>query len=186
MSNILGMSSAFAPGSVRLHASETRPPSRRHGLGFWAVAFAFVTVMAYSAVPTPLYGLYAARDGFGSLSITIIFAVYALGVVTSLFLFGHLSDWHGRRRVLVTALLTSAASAVIFILWRDLAGLLVARVVAGVGVGAVTATATAWLSELHAGHRPDAPPRRAEVVGIAANLGASGPARWWPGYSPSG
>ena len=144
------------------------------GHGFWAVAFAFLVVMGFSAVPTPLYGLYAARDGFGSLTITLVFAAYAFAVMVSLFLFGHVSDGYGRRSVLVPALALSAASAVVFLLWRSLPGLLVARVLAGLGVGVATATATAWLSELHARRRPDGGTRRAEVVAIAANLGGIG------------
>ena len=51
-----------------------------HDRGFWAIAFALMVVMAYSAFPTPLYGLYAARDGFGALTITAVFAAYAVGV----------------------------------------------------------------------------------------------------------
>jgi MFS family permease len=148
--------------------------ARRHGVGFWAVAFAFLAVLAYSAVPTPLYPLYQARDGFSSLTITIVFAVYALGVVVSLFTVGHISDWHGRRRLVVPAVLLSMLSAVIFLLWRDLPGLIVARVVGGFGVGAVTATATAWIAELHVIHRPQASARRAQVVSTAANLGGIG------------
>lgn len=145
-----------------------------HRHGFWAVAFAFMVVMGYCAVPTPLYGLYAARDGFGSLTITLVFAAYAFGVVASLFLAGHLSDRYGRRRLLLPALALSVLSALIFLVWRDLPGLVVARVVSGLGVGTVTATATAWLAELHAHHRPAASARRAEVVAVAANLGGIG------------
>jgi MFS family permease len=145
-----------------------------HGVGFWAVAFAFLLVMGYCAVPTPLYGLYAARDGFGSLTITFVFAAYAVGVVVSLFTVGHLSDFHGRRRVLIPALLTAVASAVIFLLWRALPGLILARFVSGLAVGAVTATATAWLAELHAIDRPSASARRTEIVGASANLGGIG------------
>jgi MFS family permease len=145
-----------------------------HGHGFWAVAFAFIVVMGFSAVPTPLYGLYAARDGFGSLTITLVFAVYAFGVIASLFLAGHLSDRYGRRRLLFPALALNAVSAVLFLVWRDLPGLLVARAVSGLGVGLVTATAMAWLAELHSHHRPAANGRRAEVVAVAANLGGIG------------
>jgi MFS family permease len=66
------------------------------------------------------------------------------------------------------------ASGVVFLLRRDLPGLLVGRFVGGLGVGVVTATATAWLGELHASARPDASPRRAQVVSTAANLGGIG------------
>ena len=78
--------------------------SSRAGVGFWVVAFVFATVMAFTTVPTPLWSLYAQRDRFSSLTVTIVFAVYALAVALSLFLVGHLSDWYGRRRVLMPAL----------------------------------------------------------------------------------
>jgi len=147
---------------------------RRHALGFWAIAFTFLVVIGYSAVPTPLYPLYQARDGLSSLTITVVFAVYALGVVASLFTVGHISDWYGRRRLVVPAILLSMLSAVIFLVWRDLPGLIMARIIGGFGVGAVTATATAWIAELHAIHRPDASARRAQVVATGANLGGIG------------
>jgi MFS family permease len=145
-----------------------------HDRGFWAIAFALMVVMAYSAFPTPLYGLYAARDGFGALTITAVFAAYAVGVTISLFLVGHLSDVYGRKRVLLPSLGLAALTAVSFVVWRDLPGLLVARVLNGLAVGGVTATATAWIAELHAGSRPSGSARRAEIVGVAANIGGIG------------
>src|SRR4051794_41625545 len=78
-------------------------PPRRHGAGLWAVVFAFVAVMAFSTVPTPLYTLYPARDGFSTFVITVIFAAYAVGVIVALFFAGHVSDWVGRRRGLLPA-----------------------------------------------------------------------------------
>jgi MFS family permease len=147
---------------------------RRHQLGFWAVAFAFLAVMAFSTLPSPLYGLYQQRDGFSSFTITIIYAAYAIGVIAALLLAGHVSDWHGRRRVLLPAIATSVVSAVIFLLWRDLPGLILARIVNGLSVGVVAATATAWLAELHAVGRPDASPQRAQLTATAVNLGGLG------------
>jgi MFS family permease len=149
-------------------------PRRRHGLGFWAVAFAFLAVMAFSTVPSPLYGLYQARDGFSSFVITIIYAAYAVGVIAALLLAGHVSDWHGRRRVLLPAVATSIISAMVFLTWRDLPGLLIARVINGLSVGVVAATATAYLAELHAGSRPAASPRRAQLMATAVNVGGLG------------
>ena len=152
-------------------------PSRsafRHRRGFWLVGFAFLVTMAFSAVPAPLYVLYAARDSFGPLMITVIFAAYAVGVIASLFLAGHVSDWLGRRRMAVIAVSVNVASGVIFLLWPTVPGLLVARVVSGVSVGMLTATATAFLSELDAAGRGGMSRRRAEIIATAANLGGIG------------
>jgi MFS family permease len=149
-------------------------PRHHHGLGFWAVAFAFLVVMAFSTVPTPLWSLYRERDGFSAFVVTVVFAAYAVGVTVSLFLGGHLSDWHGRRRVLVPALLLNTVAGVVFLVWPDLPGLVLARVLTGLGTGAVTATASAWLAELHAAHRPEATNRRSQLVASAANLGGIG------------
>lgn len=141
---------------------------RSRAFGFWAVALAFTATLAFTTVPTPLWSLFAERDRFSSFVVTVVFAAYAVGVVVSLFLAGHVSDWFGRRRVLVPALLLNLLAAVVFLLWPEVPGLLIARILSGLGIGAVTATATAWLVELHAGRR------RGEIVAGAANLGGLG------------
>ena len=160
------------PGIVTPPAWPARPA--RYRTGFWLVGFVFLVTMAFSAVPAPLYVLYATRDRFGPLMITVIFAAYAVGVIASLFLAGHLSDWLGRRRMAAIAVAVNVASGVIFLLWPSVPGLLVARVVSGVSVGMLTATATAYLSELDATGRGGLPRRRAEITATAANLGGIG------------
>jgi MFS family permease len=147
---------------------------RAHHMAFWLTAAAFLVNMGFSAVPTPLYVLYQARDGFSDLMVTIVYAVYAVGVIGSLFLAGHLSDWMGRRRIFIPALAANVLSALIFIFDPSLTGLIVARVVSGISVGLTTATATSYLAELHATARPRASQGRAEVVATAANLGGIG------------
>jgi MFS family permease len=156
------------------HDQRQPRPRRHHSIGFWVVAIAFLLNMGFSAVPTPLYVLYQQRDGISNLMVTIVYGVYAVGVIGSLFLGGHLSDWVGRRRVFVPALLANAASAVVFIVDPSLAGLVVARVISGVSVGLTTATATSYLAELHASARPSASQRRAEAVATGSNLGGIG------------
>jgi MFS family permease len=146
----------------------------QHGLGFWTVAFAFTTAMAFTTVPTPLWSLYAQRDHFSSLTVTLVFAAYAVAVALSLFLAGHLSDSYGRRRVLLPAIALNIIAGVVFVTWPAVPGLLLARVLSGLGIGAVTATATAWLTELHSAHRPNDGGNRSQAVAIAANLGGLG------------
>lgn len=142
-----------------------------HSTGFWMIAAAFLITMAFSTVPTPLYAIYQRRDGFPTFLITVIFAAYAVGVMVSLYLAGHVSDWLGRRRVALLAVLAEALAAVIFLLWQDVPGLLLARFVTGVGVGVLTATATAHLSELRQIARPDEDASRSALISSMVNLG---------------
>src|SRR3984957_2254746 len=160
--------------TLRPDASSAGLSRRRHGLGCWLAGYVFAITIAFSAVPAPLYVLYQARDHFGSLLVTIIFGVYALGVAASLFLAGHVSDWLGRRRILLIAVATNMAAGLLFLFWPTVSGLIIGRIISGVSIGMLTATATAYLSELHSAARAEAPGPRAEIVAAAASLGVLG------------
>jgi MFS family permease len=83
---------------------------------------------------------------------------------------GHLSDAYGRRAVLVPGLLLAGVAAVVFLTSTSLAGLIVARLLTGVALGAGVATATAYITDLDAG--PDgAPSARSFIVATIANVG---------------
>ncbi|MFJ4295227.1 MFS transporter [Curtobacterium sp. NPDC089689] len=157
---------APAPRGRRAH---TR---RRHGAGFWAVAFAFLSVMAFATVPAPLYVIYQARDGFPTITTTVVFAAYGVGVVGSLWLAGHLSDVHGRKPLVLVSIALELLAAVLFLVWNDVTGLVVARLVTGLGVGTLTATATAHLGELRVrATGSEASAKGASVAAGAVNLG---------------
>jgi hypothetical protein len=164
----------YEAATARRRGEAVSGRSRHHSFGFWVAALAFLVNMGFSAVPTPLYALYQRRDHFSTFTVTIVYAVYAVGVIGSLFLGGHVSDWVGRKRVFVPALLVNVVSASVFLLAPSLPGLLAARVISGVSVGLTTATATAYLAELHTGIFGSESPRRAQVVATAANLGGIG------------
>jgi hypothetical protein len=74
----------------------------------WAVAFSFLVVAAFSTAPSPLYGLFAHRDHLSSLAITFAYAVYAVGVVVSLVLVGHLALFE------IAGIVSGAGSGAIF------------------------------------------------------------------------
>jgi len=154
----------------RLGASVPALPRLSRRAGFWAIAFSFLSVAALSTAPSALYGLYERQDHLAPLTITVVYAVYAAGVITSLLLAGHVSDWYGRRAVLIPALSLATAGTVLFISWQSLSGLIVARVLTGLALGATVATATAYIADLDAG--PDgAVTRRAQIVAAVANVG---------------
>jgi MFS family permease len=157
-----------AAGPVR------RQRAARHRFSYWAAAFAFLWLQAFMTAPSPLYGLYARRDGFSSLTITLVYAAYAAGVIVSLFFAGHLSDTYGRRPFLLIALGLDGLSAIVFIAWPQLAGLFTARVLCGLAVGVTASTATAYLTELHAAHRPRDLIHRAQLLASGVTLGGLG------------
>ncbi|MEN3121527.1 MFS transporter [Janibacter sp. LM] len=71
------------------------------------------------------------------------FGLYALGLLPGLLLGGGLSDRRGRRPVVLTGLILCAAGNVVMLLWPTLAGVLIGRLVVGVGVGLVASAGTA-------------------------------------------
>jgi MFS family permease len=67
----------------------TRRVNREPAFGL--VAFAFAVTMLGTTLPTPLYPLYQQRIGFSGLVTTLVFAVYAAGVIGALLFVGRLS-----------------------------------------------------------------------------------------------
>jgi len=138
--------------------------------GFGLVAYAFLVTMIGTTLPTPLYPLYEQRYSFGELMVTVIFAVYALGVIAGLLVFGNLSDEIGRKPVLLTGLAFSAISAFLFVFAGSLVPIFAGRVVSGLSAGVFTGTATAMLVDLAPGGRR----RMASFVAVVVNLGGLG------------
>ncbi|WP_344312529.1 MFS transporter [Fodinicola feengrottensis] len=126
-----------------------------------SVAYAFAAIMVGTTLPTPLYPIYQHQLGFGSGLTTVIYAVYAAGVLVPLLLFGRASDVLGRRPVLLAALGVSALSSLIFLTGPSLPVLFLGRVVSGVSAGLVTAAAVATMVDL-------ADPHHRRVVTMAA------------------
>ncbi|MFD5741251.1 MFS transporter [Streptomyces massasporeus] len=141
--------------------------ARGGGLAVFSVAFAFWITMAGTTAPTPLYPLYGEEFGFTPFTVTVVFAVYALGVVLGLLIFGRLSDQVGRRPVLVAATLLSVVAAVVFLLAQSVAAMLVARVVSGFSAALVTGAATASLTERLGQHSRVKP----ATLALFANMG---------------
>ena len=146
----------------------------RYEAGFWVVLFGYLAVMSLGTATSPLYGLYRERDGFSTFTITLIFATYSAGTVVSLFFAGSLSDWYGRKTVLIPGVLLSAGSGYVFLIWRHLPGLYLGRLLCGLSVGVVSAAATAHATELHMKSRPHDSIRRAQIAASTVNLAGFG------------
>ena len=67
----------------------------------WIAATAICVSYVLSTLPTPLYPLYQNAFHFSQILLTIIYAVYVVGTVATMFFLGRLSDQVGRRPVVL-------------------------------------------------------------------------------------
>ena len=146
----------------------------RFGLGFWAVAFAFLIVMAFATLPSPLYGLYRERDGLSAFTITIVYSIWAAGTIATLIAVPFVAQRIGRRGVMLAALATMIVSASVLVAWKALPGLLVGRLITGFAVGLAAGTAITYLIELRHREDPSGSPVVAQTIGTSVNVGALG------------
>lgn len=132
---------------------------------FFIAACALLIAMLGTTLPTPLYAIYQQHLGFDSSWLTIIFSIYAAGVISALLAVGSWSDQLGRKPLLLAGLLMGALSALIFLFTDSVGGLMIGRVFSGLSAGIMTGTATVAVIEL-------APEgwKNATLVATAANM----------------
>lgn len=141
------------------------------------LACATVVMMATASAPSPIYPLYRERWGLSVTMLTVIFAVYVVGLLGALLTVGSLSDQLGRRPVLVAALLVAATSTAVFWTADGVVSLLIARVVQGIATGTATGALAAGLVELSPKRHPQLGPTTTAVgtsIGMAAGAGVVG------------
>src|SRR6266542_3356726 len=78
---------------------------RTRDAGFWLVGTILLLMLFSSSVPSPMYVIYQQRWHMSATTLTVVFAIYAIGILASLLVFGSLSDQIGRRPVLLVSLL---------------------------------------------------------------------------------
>jgi MFS family permease len=148
--------------------------SSRVAYPFWIVAFAFLVVMAFATLPSPLYGIYRQRDGLSAFTITVVYAIFAAGTIAALLAVPAVARRIGRRGVMLAAVATMMSAAVLLAAWKALPGLLLGRLITGVAAGLVSGTAITYLIELHLCRDPGGSPIGARNIGTAISVGALG------------
>ncbi len=135
-------------------------------LALTTVAIMLGMMFVGAIMPTPLYPLFRAAFGFSGVTLTLIYAVYVLGNLAALLLFGRLADQIGRRAVSVPAIGVGIASALAFAFAASTPWLFVARALSGFSTGLAAGAATAWIAELY----PDRGSGAASRIAAAANF----------------
>jgi hypothetical protein len=113
------------------------------------LASLIVSMLAASAAPTPLYAFYQREWGFTPITTTIVFGVYAVAVLTSLLFAGRLSDYAGRRPVLLVALAVQVLSLLVYASASGVGALMAARVIQGLSTGAALGAIGAGMLDIN-------------------------------------
>jgi MFS family permease len=115
---------------------------------FVLLASITTSFLAGSSAPTPLYPVYQRLWHFSPVTVTVIFAAYALALLAMLLVAGRLSDHVGRRPVLLAATAAQAMTMLVFATADGLGALLAARVLQGLATGAALGAVGAGMLDL--------------------------------------
>jgi MFS family permease len=126
----MSMGEAFTTPWLKLSSRAMTYYAALTTIGFFAV----------SAAPTPLYHYYQRTLNLSPLLVTLIFAAYSFSMLAAFLTVARLSDYVGRRPMILAALLINALALVLFISAQSAGTLILARIVQGVGTGIATTT----------------------------------------------
>jgi len=118
----------------------------------WLLASIMVAFLAASSAPSPLYAIYKQAWGFSALTLTVVFAVYAFALMSALLVFGALSDFVGRRPVILLALGLEAGAVLLFLYADSVSALFCARALQGLATGLITSALSAALIDIDRVH----------------------------------
>lgn len=114
----------------------------------WLAAWPVTAVFVLSNAATPLCVLWQRDIGFSKGTLTVVFASYIAGLLSSLLVSGVVSDRLGRKPVLLPALALALAACGIFATATTVAALIVARLFTGIAVGAVVSAGMAAVTDV--------------------------------------
>lgn len=112
------------------------------------VIYSLMTATFANNALSTIYVIYETRFRFSSLSVTAIFATYAVAVLVALLSVGRLSDDIGRKPLLIAGSVLLILSTVLFLVATGTVFLFLGRAVMGLATGALTAAGAAALVDL--------------------------------------
>lgn len=171
---------------IALDTAVREKPSQRlalpKGVSFYAAAAIAFLAFAANTAASPLYRVYQTQFQFSATTLTLLFTVYVAVLLVTLLFLGSLSDYVGRRPVILAGLATGALACGLFLLAHGVGLLFGARALQGVAVGLITGAASAAMHDLRprGGAAPlvsSAAPTGGQALGA---IGASALAQYAP------
>jgi MFS family permease len=108
------MNSALGAQNTVPAQAAPRPRTLPRSVAYALAAYIIGLGLFAAVTPSPLYGNYRMFFHFSSLTLTLVYATYAFGVLAALLFAGSVSDDVGRRPVLLVALAVLMMSTVLF------------------------------------------------------------------------
>ncbi|MDV2438128.1 MFS transporter [Acinetobacter gerneri] len=108
-----------------------------------------MSFMAAASAPAPLYQIYQRLWHFSPVILTLIFATYALFLLLALLIAGSISDYIGRKPVILLAILLQITSMMFFLFSNDINMLFVARAIQGIATALAVSSIGAALLDLN-------------------------------------
>jgi MFS family permease len=122
--------------------------------GFLVATFGSLAMMASASAPSPFYPVLRAEIGFSPALMTVVFAVYALALLSALLIAGSASDHVGRRPVLSLGFALLALALFVFDQATSVSGLILARILQGAACGLLVSTLPATITDFEPRSRP--------------------------------
>src|SRR3954469_5231503 len=113
----------------------SRRPALSTAMSFRAAAAIAFLVFAANAAVSPLYRIYQVQFGFSTTTLTLLFAAYIVVLLLTLLFLGSVSDYVGRRPVMLAGLIVGATACGLFLSAQALGLLFAGRALQGVGGG---------------------------------------------------
>ncbi|KAB2581930.1 MFS transporter [Rhodococcus erythropolis] len=120
-------------------------PSRRGFISVLAVLLSTGWAANHFASLIPVLRV---DEGLSHTVLDGVFGIYALGLLPGLLTGGALSDRVGRAVLVLPGALIASLGTLILLLWHDAPGLMVGRLVVGIGAGLAIGAGTAWAADL--------------------------------------
>ena len=137
---------AAATRLARLRASGAERPALAAFLGVFSATL--LCFLAIGAV-LPILPRYVTEElGAGNLAVGVVVGAFAISALVGRPIGGRLADRHGRKRVHATGLAICAVAGLLLFLPLGVAGLIVARLVVGLGDGWVFTAGVTWIVDL--------------------------------------
>lgn len=119
--------------------------NKKRIIGFVGATISLFSVYVTAALPIPLYVFYQKSIGITNNYLSIASVVYFLGTVLALLIFARISDYLGRRLVILFIIFLSIIGCIIFIKLQNISMLIVGRFIQGFSCGMASSTATAYI-----------------------------------------